>query len=163
MNAIPGTIVLACKECGKEIIRPEGKVTGLVKCSQCHTVNRTPGIAMQARVTELQLARMQKTLRTYRVALWLPFCAIIPLAIVGVLFALVLPGLEIAAYLVEGGLVVFLFLCMMEARGFLGYSKGMALALFCFLAPVWWLVTFSTYFHLKRRVSFLVMNGTRPS
>ena len=158
MNGTSETVLLACKGCGKEIIRPEGKLGRLVECSRCHTVNRTPGIAMQAQATELQLARIQRTLRTFRVALWLPFCAIIPLAILAVL-----SGLEWVGYLVELGLVVFLFFCMAEARGFLGRSRGAAFFFFVVLGPVWWVITFLTYFRFKRRVSVLVLNGARPT
>lgn len=149
-----GTVVMTCKGCGKEIIRPEGKVGMLVACSQCHSINRTPGIAMQKRASGLQLARMQKSLRVFRLALWLPFIAIIPLA-----FGAVLAGVGNWAYLVEIGLVVFLFFCMMEARGFLGHSKGAALLFFLGFQPIWWVMTFSTYFRLKRRIRLLVLNS----
>ena len=112
---------------------------------------------MQAMASESQLTRMRRSLKMFRLALWLLFCAIIPLA-----FAAVLLGLESMAYLVEAGLVLFLCFCMVEVRGFLGYSKAVALFLFVCLPPVWLGLTFLTYFRFARRVKVLVLNGARP-
>lgn len=156
MNNTNDVIVLACKGCVKEIVRAERQAGVRVKCSRCGVVNRTPGIAGQASVTEPQMLRMKRAMQRYRIALWLPFCAIIPLALWATSFEW-----GSFAYLVELGLIAFLFLCMMEARGMLGCSRMTAFVFFIAFPPVWWWMAFSNYFQLKTRLSMLAQEDTR--
>jgi hypothetical protein len=162
MNATSETIVFLCKGCGKEIVRPANKVGVLVSCSKCNTTNRTPGIAMQVQATASQLARMQKTLKRFRLALWVYACAVVPVISLAVV-ANVLRSEQ--AYLVASflllGLSSFVLFVMMDARSLLGYSRGWAFVCFIALGLIWLGMTIWNYFRFKRLTCELTLKGAR--
>ena len=111
---------------------------------------------MQAHATAAQLTRIQGSLKRLRIALWLHFCAIIPLSLL-----VVLSGQEDLAYL-QLVPAAFLLLCMMDASGVLGESKAVAF-FSVVIPPVWWVVAFLRYSCLKKRVSVLTSSGDRSA
>ena len=142
-----------CKNCKKPIIRDEKKYGVPVRCSDCKTVNKTPSIAFQSQATKQQLELMHKSLTRHRESLFV-FYISLPLVIIAMVF---FPPLGFILFV----LALWLLGCTSTSSKYLGRSPMTIFLLFIFLSIVFFVISITSYFRLKKQVILLAEAGTR--
>lgn len=141
------SIQFECKKCGKTIKRDEKKYGTPVRCSECHSVNKTPGIALQNKVSSQQLDRMRKTLNWHRQILWI-FWLSLPVLIIA---TAALPFIGLVFFI-----VALLFLdCTSKSSKYLGRSPVVIFLWFVMFSPVFLVLGITSYLRLKKRIAIL--------
>lgn len=149
------SIQFECKNCGKTLKMDEKKYGVRVRCSECHTVNKTPGIALQNQVSSYQFDQMHKALKWHRQVLWI-FWLSLPFIIV----ATVSFPLFILAFFI----VALLFLdCTSRSSKYLGRSPVLTFLWFLMFFPVFLILGVTSYLRLKKRFAILKKTEAREN
>lgn len=161
------SIYFKCKNCGKtQKIIDENKFGARARCSECHSVNRIPGIAIQDQASSAQIERMQTAVNQHRWSLWVFFVLLTVFILALGLRSVVTvhPFLNWSVFFV--GLLFlfseFLLLDRMStSRKYLGGSIVTGIILFVALMPIWVILCVTSYFRLRGRLTTLKEAGTR--
>lgn len=158
------SIHLKCKNCGKTLKMDENKFGIRARCSECRTINRIPGIAMQDQASEQQIERIYVTLNQHRQSLW-AFFILLPVYITLSVLASITGYLWLAFSV---GLVfiisAFLLLDRMSTSSkYLGRSNVVVVFWFLVFFPVFLILCITSYLRLKKRLFTLKEAGVRDN
>lgn len=157
-------IYFECKKCRKTIVQDDKKFGMPVYCSNCKTINKIPGVAFQHQASKQQLELMHKSLMRHRQAL-LVFYISLPIFILVTIFAIAMSA-NCSWLIIPLGLTTcFAAILLLDRTStsskYLGRSPATVFLWFCFFSLVFFVMSITSYFRLKKRLMILVEDGGR--